>query len=78
MFQDQNANEEELVRLIDDALADAFLPRWYRTKYYAIGAWYGEPEHYPVREGRTGQHASGKIPAADRWSLPLPSVVRYV
>jgi hypothetical protein len=46
MFEAGNIDEDELVRLLDDALADAFLLRWYCTKYYAIRAWYGEAEQY--------------------------------
>lgn len=44
MFIDENADEEELCSLLDQALSDPFLPRWYRTKYHIIRAWYGSSE----------------------------------
>ncbi|KAK4506609.1 hypothetical protein PRZ48_000341 [Zasmidium cellare] len=60
LFTDVNASEEELIHMLDQPLADPFVPRWYRTKYHIIRAWYGEPEEN-LRDAKDGMEEMREV-----------------
>lgn len=67
-FEEGNTNSPELLRRLDAALLDAFLPRWYRAEYETMRAWSaGEnAEEHMERAKDAIEDIREVLPAEDR------------